>query len=76
MYRESYGGAEPIAGEALIDAVVLSSRLVVGQDQTTSAEHLLDPEPVDRQRPAVLRPPIPGPTARTAQQSCPWVYFV
>jgi len=59
----SDGCAEPVAGEALVDTVVLSSWLVVSQNERTSAYHLLDTESIDHQRLVILCPPIPGPHA-------------
>ena len=62
----SDGGAELVAGEALVDAVVLSGWLVVSKDQSTSTDHLLDTESIDDQRAVILRPLIPGPHAFAA----------
>jgi len=61
MYPVSDSRAVLVAGEALVDAVVLASRLIVRQYQSTSANHLLDAESIDDQRLVILRPPIPGP---------------
>jgi len=60
MYSVGDGGAMLIACEALINTVVLTSWLIVRQDQSPSAYHLLDAESIHDQWLIVLRPSIPG----------------
>jgi len=58
MYPVSDGRAVAVTGETLIDTVVLASRFIIRQDERTSANHLLDAESIDNQRPIVLCPAI------------------
>jgi len=74
MYPVGDGRAVDVTSEALIDTVVLSSRLIVGQDERTTTNHLLYAKSVDDQRPIVLCPlisrshtlPFTPPVSRTS----------
>jgi len=61
MYTIANSRAVPVTGEALIDAVMLTCRLIIRQDQRASTDHLLDTQAIHHQRLVVFCPPIPRP---------------